>query len=56
MDPGALLLDLRDLIGVPMDVVTVAGMHERMRGRALKRAVLPEDVAAGWPGLTPLPG
>jgi predicted nucleotidyltransferase len=45
LDLGALLMDLRELLGLQVDVVTPAGMHERMRGRALAGAVPLERVA-----------
>ena len=45
LDMGALLMELRALLGCPVDIVTEAGMHERMRGRVLREAVALEDVA-----------
>jgi len=44
-DLGALLMDLRDLIGCEVDIVTDDGMHERMRQRVLRDALALEDVA-----------
>jgi hypothetical protein len=37
--PGGLLMDLRDLLGVEVDVVTENGLKERMRDRVLAEAV-----------------
>ena len=45
LDMGALLMELRELLGVPVDVVTENGMHDRMRQRVLSEAVVLEDVA-----------
>jgi len=44
-DMGALLMELRELLGVPVDVVTEKGMHDRMRQRVLSEAIPLEDVA-----------
>ena len=38
-DHAALLLDLQDLIGRRVDVVTPGGLHPRMRARVLREAV-----------------
>ncbi len=38
-DPGGLLMDLQDLLGREVDVVTVGGLRERMRDRVLREAV-----------------
>ena len=45
LDMGALLMELRELLGVRVDVVTEKGMHDRMRQRVLSEAVVLEDVA-----------
>ena len=39
LDMGALLMDLSDLLGRPVDVVTVNGLRERVRPRVLAEAV-----------------
>jgi predicted nucleotidyltransferase len=39
LDLGGLLMDLQDLLGCPVDVVTEKGLRERIRDRALKEAV-----------------
>lgn len=39
LDLGGLLMDLQDLLGCPIDVVTEKGLRERIRDRALKEAV-----------------
>lgn len=39
LDLGGLLMDLRDLLGCPMDVVTEKGLRRRIRDQALKEAV-----------------
>lgn len=39
LDVGGLLMDVRDLLGVPVDVATDAGMNERIRLRARRDAV-----------------
>ncbi len=39
LDMGALLMDLADLLGRPVDVVTVNGLRERVRPRVLAEAV-----------------
>jgi hypothetical protein len=44
-DLGALLVALEALLDCPVDVVTEAGLHERMRQRVLREAVPLEDVA-----------
>jgi len=38
-DLGGLLMDLRDLLGCPVDVVTADGLRQRIRKRVLKEAV-----------------
>ena len=40
LDMGGLLMDLRDLLGCEVDVVTVKGLKERIRDRVLTEAVL----------------
>ena len=39
LDIGGLLMDLQDLLGRDVDVVTVLGLRERIRDRVLKGAV-----------------
>jgi uncharacterized protein len=39
LDHAGLLLDLQDLLGVDVDVVTEKGIKERMRQRVLEEAV-----------------
>lgn len=39
LDLGGLLMDLRDLLKCNVDVITVAGLRERIRDRVLKEAV-----------------
>jgi predicted nucleotidyltransferase len=39
LDLGGLLMDLRDLLGTPVDVVTPASLRERVRARVLREAV-----------------
>lgn len=39
LDVGGLLMDLRDLLGVPVDVTTEAGLNPRARARARRDAV-----------------
>jgi predicted nucleotidyltransferase len=39
LDLGGLLMDLQDLLGRPVDVVTEKELRERIRDRALKEAV-----------------
>ncbi len=39
LDLGGLLMDLRDLLRMPVDVVTPSLLRERVRDRALKEAV-----------------
>ena len=39
LDMGALLMDLSDLLGRPVGVVTVNGLRERVRPRVLAEAV-----------------
>ena len=39
-DMGGLLMDLRDLLGVNVDVVTEHGLKQRIRDRVLKEAEL----------------
>ncbi len=38
-DLGGLLVDLQDLLGQEVDVITVGGLRERMRDRVLREAV-----------------
>ncbi len=38
-DLGGLLMDLRDLLGCKVDVVTEKGLRDRIRGRVLRQAV-----------------
>jgi hypothetical protein len=38
-DLGGLLMDLQELLGHPVDVVTEQGLRERIRDRVLKEAV-----------------
>lgn len=40
LDLGGLLMDLRDLLGGPVDVVTPSSLSDRVRTRALREAVL----------------
>jgi len=37
-DLGGLLADLRDILGVPVDVVTSTGLHARIRKRVFDEA------------------
>ena len=39
LDMGGLLMDLRDLLGCEVDVVTARGLKERIRDRVLTEAV-----------------
>jgi len=39
LDMGALLMDLQDLLGCPVDVVTEQGLRPRLRDRAVREAV-----------------
>jgi hypothetical protein len=39
LDLGGLLMDLRELLGCRVDVVTTKGLRERIRSRVLKEAV-----------------
>ncbi len=39
LDLGGLLMDLQELLGRPVDVVTENGLRERIRGRVLREAV-----------------
>ncbi|MBI4880218.1 MAG: nucleotidyltransferase family protein [Planctomycetes bacterium] len=39
-DHGGLLMDLRDLLGVKVDVISEAGMRPRFRQHVMKEAVL----------------
>lgn len=39
LDMGGLLMDLQDLLGCRVDVVTEKGLRERIRARVLKEAV-----------------
>ena len=39
LDLGGLLMELQDLLGCRVDVVTEKGLRERIRGRVLKEAV-----------------
>ncbi len=38
-DLGALLMDLRDLLGCPVDIMTEPSLHERIREQVLREAV-----------------
>ncbi len=38
LDLGGLLMDLQDLLGCPVDVVTYKGLRERLRPRVLAEA------------------
>ncbi len=39
LDLGGLLIDLQDLLGCKVDVVTAKGLRERIRSRVLREAV-----------------
>jgi len=39
LDLGGLLIELRELLGHPVDVVTVRGLKDRIRARVLAEAV-----------------
>ena len=39
LDMGGLLMDLRELLGRPVDIVTVRGLKPRIRDRVLAEAV-----------------
>lgn len=39
LDLGGLLMDLQELLGRPVDVVTEKGLRERIRERVLREAV-----------------
>lgn len=39
LDMGGLLMDLREILGREVDVVTEAGLRPRLRERVLKEAV-----------------
>ncbi|AET65690.1 nucleotidyltransferase family protein [Methanothrix harundinacea] len=39
LDLGGLLMDLQDLLGCPVDVVTERGLRKRIRDQVLKEAV-----------------
>jgi predicted nucleotidyltransferase len=39
LDLGGLLMDLQDLLGCPVDVITEKGLRERIRDQVLKEAV-----------------
>ena len=39
LDMGGLLMDLRDLLGRKVDIVTERGLKERIRDRVLRQAV-----------------
>ncbi|NOX63793.1 MAG: nucleotidyltransferase family protein [Chloroflexi bacterium] len=39
LDLGGLLMELKDVFGCEVDVVTVQGLRERLRERVLKEAV-----------------
>ena len=39
-DLGGLLMDLQDLLGCPVDVITEKGLRARIRDRVLREAVL----------------
>ena len=38
-DMGGLLLELQDLLGCPVDIVTEKGLRAKIRDRVLKEAV-----------------
>jgi len=38
-DHGGLIMDLRDLLGVKVDVISEAGMRERFRNYVMKEAI-----------------
>lgn len=38
-DHGGLIMDLRDLLGVKVDVISEGGMRERFRSHVMKEAV-----------------
>lgn len=40
LDLGCLLMDLQQLLGHPVDVVTERGLRERIRERVLEEAIL----------------
>ena len=40
LDLGGLLMDLQELLGCPVDVVTEKGLRPRIRERVLREAVL----------------
>jgi uncharacterized protein len=44
-DMGALLMELRALLDCPVDIITEAGMHERLRERMLHEVMMLEDAA-----------
>ena len=39
LDLGGLLMDLQELLGCPVDVVTEKGLHPRIKKRVLQEAV-----------------
>lgn len=39
LDMGGLLMDLRQLLGCPVDVVSVKGLRQRLRNQVLSEAV-----------------
>lgn len=39
LDHGALVMDLRELLGIKVDVVDEEGMRDRFRNRVLKEAI-----------------
>ena len=39
LDHGGLIMDLRDLLGIKVDVISEAGMRDRFRKHVLKGAV-----------------
>lgn len=39
LDLGGLLMDLQEILGRPVDVVTEKGLRERLRQRVLREAV-----------------
>jgi uncharacterized protein len=39
LDMGGLLMDLRQLLGCPVDVVSVKGLRQRLRDQVLSEAV-----------------
>ena len=39
LDHGGLIMDLRDLLGIKVDVISEAGMRDRFRKHAMKGAI-----------------